>query len=62
MIEPDLGKLADQKPAIINNRNYNIVRAVGVSKNLNNNFSINLNINSTQIKFFEKSKVISEGS
>lgn len=62
MIEPDLGKLIDQKPVIINNRNYNIVRAVGVSKKLNNSFSINLNINSTQIKFFAKSKAISEGS
>ena len=50
MTEPNLGDLTKQSPAIINNRSNNIIRAEGVSKELNYSFSIKLNINSTQVK------------
>ena len=58
MTKPNLGNLTKQAPAIINNRSNNSIRAEGVSKELNNSYSINLDINSTQVKVFAKGEAI----
>ena len=60
MTEPNLGNLTKQAPVIINNRSNNSIRAEGVSKELKNSFSINLDINSTQVKVFAEGEAISK--
>ncbi|KAK9983353.1 hypothetical protein SO802_032878 [Lithocarpus litseifolius] len=62
MTEPNLENLTKQAPAIINNRSNNSIRAKGVSKELNNSFSINLDINNIQVKVFAEGEAISKAT